>query len=134
MTKTIKEFKSEIKTLAQEIKNLKAEARRLFKERDFSNGNRTYAKAKYNGMVFRHKHVAYCLLRGRSLQEIERSWHTPLDRGRLLKELKGYIELTTELQEKIRDAKNVCLSEQELAGLSGDRSGVSCGGGISSVQ
>jgi len=92
------EIKQELKNLAKKIKKTKPIFRRA--QRDFSlfqNVNGTYAQLMNSGkwsrirdeyreledapsetnlkhyqFVYRHKHIAYCLLRGRTRDEIER--------------------------------------------------------------
>lgn len=62
MTK-IQLLKSELKTLAQEIRSLKSTRKSVpfgFVHGLFSKQNQ-----------YRHMHIAYCLLRGKTLQEIE---------------------------------------------------------------
>jgi|SRR5581483_1377318 len=96
MKEKIKKMKSELKLLAQQIKTQKPEYRQTQSAYDKSSreyeitygsrkGTRYNAKDHEIGQKadklkssvesiryeFRHKHIAYCLLRGRSLQQIE---------------------------------------------------------------
>jgi len=57
------ELKQELKQLAIEIRNLKNQ------RKSFSCG---YVPNLFNSQyIFRHKHIVYCLLRGRTMLEIE---------------------------------------------------------------
>ena len=65
----MKNFKEELKAEAAEIRNTKIEIRRLQKNREYAgflqNSIRTLKKN------YRHRHIAYCLMRGRSYEQIE---------------------------------------------------------------
>ncbi len=65
------ELKAELKALAKEIRKLKY-------KRDHWWDYRRHGQGYYAGNVqikaydFRHKHIAYCMMRGREYKEIER--------------------------------------------------------------
>ena len=63
------ELKAELKELAKEIKELKYKRDHWWK---FGNDQSEFMwKACRAAWLFRHRHIAYCLLRGRSYEEIE---------------------------------------------------------------
>lgn len=64
-------LKEELKTLAKEIKKLKSE------RKSHSNGYVLGLLEKRHSA--RHKHVAYCMLRGKLYQEIEQKCHEAPD-------------------------------------------------------
>jgi hypothetical protein len=65
------QLKSEIKSLAQKILETKTECKAYQKETNGHDGGLFFAlkKLKYEA---RHKHIAYCFLRGTDYDEIER--------------------------------------------------------------
>jgi len=64
------ELKAELKELAKEIRQLKYKRDHY---REFGNDQSEFMwNAKKKGWDFRHKHIAYCMLRGRKYEEIER--------------------------------------------------------------
>jgi hypothetical protein len=64
------ELKAELKVLAKEIRQLKYKRDHWW---EFGNDQSEFMwKAARKGWLFRHRHIAYCLLRGRSYEEIER--------------------------------------------------------------
>ena len=77
MTKNVKTLKNELKKLAEEIRTAKKERKSSY------TGERVYTstiwkdyevaamKAQKLSDTFRHMHIAYCLLRGRSIEEVE---------------------------------------------------------------
>jgi hypothetical protein len=74
MTKYI-ELKNELKSLAKEIRKLKYKRDHW---QNFDKGQWWYASwVSEKARSFRHKHIAYCMLRGRKYEEIERSCNTP---------------------------------------------------------
>jgi len=67
----IKSRKYYLKGLAQQIRQLKIEFKELERSRKESNKKRhEVQQAKYE---FRHQHIAYCMARGKSYEQIERS-------------------------------------------------------------
>ena len=72
--KTIKDLKAEQKTLAEEIRSNKTETKKLQKAGKCAG----YHQAKQVTLrwQYRHGHIAYCMLRGRKYEEIERSCRT----------------------------------------------------------
>ena len=81
MTKKEKrlEVKEGLKKLAVEIRTAKATVRRMQKEGHDNCSEFWNAEGdKYKKRIeFRHKHIAYCLLKGRTLEQIEQ--HNRLD-------------------------------------------------------
>jgi len=70
--KTIKSLKLELKELALELKTNKSNTKDLQRNNDYNAGSLQY-KSLGLKREFRHKHIAYCLLRGRRYEEIERN-------------------------------------------------------------
>lgn len=66
-------LKAELKLLAQQIRTLKSQ------RKQFSNGYVPGLAADQH--EFRYKHIAYCLLRGRTLEQIENKVRDPNDWG-----------------------------------------------------
>jgi hypothetical protein len=67
-----KELKIELKSLANDIRKHKFDLKEYQREHCGNGGGWFYKlhKLQYN---FRHMHIAYCLLRGRKYEEIERN-------------------------------------------------------------
>lgn len=67
----MKNLKTELKELAVKIHDLKANTKDYQRQHFGDSGTLGYElyKAKYE---FRHKHIAYCLMRGRTLEQIEK--------------------------------------------------------------
>lgn len=61
----LKKMKAELKALAKEIKYQKSIRKPKHPEHD------KYAGSRELSFVYRHKHVAYCLARGRTLEQID---------------------------------------------------------------
>lgn len=59
----LKQLKSELKDLAVEIRSLKSTRKSV--PNGYVHG---LARAQY---IFRHKHIAYCILRGKSYEQVE---------------------------------------------------------------
>jgi hypothetical protein len=70
-----KDLKIELKSIAKEIISNKEELKKFQKENNGYDGGYYFKifKLKYE---FRHKHIAYCQLRGRKYEEIESTTHT----------------------------------------------------------
>lgn len=66
-------LKSELKVLALEIKDLKSKR----KNKEFTNGHGYVYGLESAQSRFRIKHIAYCILRGRTLEEIEPKLRDP---------------------------------------------------------
>jgi hypothetical protein len=65
----IKSRKYYLKGLAQQIRELKTEFKELERNRKPREGKRREVqKAKYE---FRHEHIAYCMARGKSYEQVE---------------------------------------------------------------
>lgn len=69
----ILEFKTERKKLAQDIRNLKEQMKDGMrgKEVAISPGRIQSSFLPIAKYEFRHQHIAYCMLRGRTMEEIE---------------------------------------------------------------
>jgi len=66
----IKSKKYYLKGLAQQIRLLKSEFKEIERSRKDSNTKRREVqKAKYE---FRHEHIAYCISRGKTYEQVER--------------------------------------------------------------
>jgi hypothetical protein len=68
--KNIQSLKSELKLLASELKDDKVTVKKSQQERLEGAGILQYALLKKK-KIFRHKHIAYCLMRGRTYEQIE---------------------------------------------------------------
>src|SRR4030043_392970 len=68
--KNTKSLKEELKVSAVEIRELKNETKETQKKGNYA-GSLQYALFKLS-REYRHKHIAYCLMRGRSYEQIER--------------------------------------------------------------
>ena len=66
-----KEIKSELKDLVKRIRENKIALKAFQRENGGSQGMIGYALKKLQ-REFRHKHIAYCLMRGRTIEQIER--------------------------------------------------------------
>lgn len=67
----LKELKTELKSLATEIKHNRSAYREGQRTKDFSKMTVPSWKIDTLSSTFRTKHIAYCLLRGRNYAEIE---------------------------------------------------------------
>ena len=61
--------KNELKNKAVEIRNLKAQIKEKMRNHDFS-GHHQFFLFKLK-REYRHRHIAYCLLKGRTYKQIE---------------------------------------------------------------
>ncbi len=94
MKKQIRQYKKDLKALAKEIRAKK----NTRKEHD--NG---YVPGLWRDQKdFRFKHIAYCLMRGRKYEEVERYTEKPLYKHEW-REIKKLMEVPNE---------NACLSEE----------------------
>ena len=66
-----KELKAELKTLSKEITTLKSQRK--------SSPNGYVSGLDNKRYIARHKHIAYCLLRGREYEQIERTCYEEPD-------------------------------------------------------
>lgn len=67
----LQERKTYLKSLAREIRELKSQR----KSKPYG-----YVSGLYSSQwEYRCKHIAYCMARGRSYEEIEKSTHTPIE-------------------------------------------------------
>lgn len=71
MHTSIKELKTIQKSFALEIKELKNKIKSTQKERGSGAAGREQADVIVQKSDYRHRHIAYCLLRGRKYEEIE---------------------------------------------------------------
>lgn len=69
--KSIKELKKELKVEAKNLRALKAEIVKGQKSRDYKVGN-LQCQLPMDKQNYRHRHIAYCELIGRSRDEIEK--------------------------------------------------------------
>ena len=69
---TKQETKEELKGLAKEIRATKEAIKESQRQGKYDEHYRLYLKVESLKKEFRHKHIAYCLLRGRTLEQIER--------------------------------------------------------------
>ena len=77
-TKIVKEYETTLERLSEIKVELKQEALLIrkqkleYKDYQRGNGNAPWSKAGYvSSWNWRHKHIAYCLLRGRTYEQIE---------------------------------------------------------------
>ena len=66
----IRDLKEECKKLALEIKQTKIRIKEMQKKGEYAGANQ-YALI-FLKRDYRHRHIAYCLLRGRKIEEIEK--------------------------------------------------------------
>ena len=90
-------LKSELKERAVELRAIKAEVKKLQREHAWDDLWRAQYRLTSQKWVYRHKHIAYCLLRGRTMEQIERKCHTPPCESTI----KNYVE---EYGEEVKDA------------------------------
>ena len=93
-------MKAELKVLAQEIRQLKSK------------------RKEYKGFVpglgssqieFRYKHIAYCMLRGRSLEQIENKLRDPnLPEHAYVR--KEAAKIVSQVLKEVSDAEALCIS------------------------
>lgn len=69
---SVKELKIELKSLVSEIRKTKVEFKDFQRKNNGYGGSFHYTKEKLQ-YDFRHKHIAYCILKGRKYEEIERN-------------------------------------------------------------
>lgn len=67
MYEKIRELKAELKELAVQIRKEKREC----KEHQKTHGGSSYFEWRATAETYRYKHIAYCLLRGRTIEQIE---------------------------------------------------------------
>lgn len=97
MEKTIKNLKEEQKSLALEIRTNKNNIKEKQRNGDYA-GDQQYLLLKQK-REYRHKHIAYCMLRGRSYEQIENKCRE--DNKPSFDTIKGYMD---------EYSKNVCAS------------------------
>lgn len=68
MNKELLKMKEELKELAIHIRNGKSGRKPRFRN---ESNKKDWASLEYNKHHFRHLHIAYCTIRGRSREEIE---------------------------------------------------------------
>ena len=80
-------LKEELKATAKGLKELKHYSRTAesYDDRAVAQSDLHYEKCNY-----RHRHIVYCMLRGRKYEEIERSCHVAPDFTRIERELDAY--------------------------------------------
>ena len=72
MDTKIRELKEELKETASQIRKLRIEYKNHQKKGEYSLYIPIGSKLKGLQWGFRHKHIAYCLLRGRTMEQIEK--------------------------------------------------------------
>ena len=102
----LKELKLQQKKLAVEIRELK-------NHRPLSNrGDYDLCKLEsdimYNKHKFRHHHIAYCELRGRKREQIERPAKDNLPNKKFIETIKN--EYTAKIEKWRLENENVCIS------------------------
>jgi len=165
-SKTISQLKSELKALAESIKIHRKNSRSLFSQasKQTSSNYSVYAKLQGEGLnlfyttanesdKYRHLHIAYCLMRGRKMEQIEkpRKGNEP-DQAQIDYLVDMYTKLIEQekseekseekagenLEGETKDAKdikdavaNVCIGSEGLTSQSDNSAGISCSGRIS---
>lgn len=69
--KLISQFKKELKLEAAALQRLKQDTKNAQREGDVATGDLQFKIIK-NKNKFRHRHIAYCMLRGKKYNEIEK--------------------------------------------------------------
>jgi hypothetical protein len=67
---TLRRVREEQKVLAEKIRRSRSQFKQS--QRDGSPNLRWYCEAEVSSTEYRHRHIAYCLARGRSMDQIER--------------------------------------------------------------
>jgi hypothetical protein len=104
--KQIKALKSELKVHASTIRELKAKR----KESKYGYVSGLSREQEH----YRFKHIAYCLLRGRTIEEIENKLRDPKDPNHKWVRDKAN-KLFQTLEEEIKREQALCVSETGLA-------------------
>lgn len=68
----IRELKEELKKIAVQIRKLKKEVKAYQKEHGGCHPFKQHVELKAMQRNFRYSHIAYCLLRGRTIEQIEK--------------------------------------------------------------
>lgn len=71
MNMKLKELKEELKLIAINIRKLKADKKEYQRGNGGSSGSFSYMISRMK-WEYRHKHIVYCLLRGRTMEQIEK--------------------------------------------------------------
>jgi hypothetical protein len=69
---TIKRIKEEQKSIAKAIRQDRA-LWKLFHQKKITHQELWAKQSKYSSYQFRHRHIAYCLLKGRTYEQIEQT-------------------------------------------------------------
>lgn len=75
---TLKECKASLKAQAANIRSLKSDLRKAWQEKR-SMAPHYQSEIYYAKRNYRYQHVAYCLVRGKTLEMVEPFSRTPLD-------------------------------------------------------
>jgi len=98
--------KEELKNLASQIKQSKLDLKQ--KQRTHSTTWKDHYNVNSASSEFRHKHIAYCLLKGRTYEQIEQPKEGNEPNFDLIKKYKE--EMTKILEEYYHAKENVCDS------------------------
>lgn len=90
----MKTVKTQLKQLAFDIRELKNKIRTTMQSGAYA-GRDQFALMQLKHH-FRHKHIAYCLMRGRTIDEIEGNAKTPRDQAYINTLLEQFKELSHE--------------------------------------
>lgn len=64
-------LKSSLKQVAQELKRSKKDFKQAQRDGDFSKQWKLYSSIQINKFFYRHTHIAYCLMKGKTYEQIE---------------------------------------------------------------
>lgn len=104
--KQIKELKSQLKSHASLIRELKSQRK--------TSSNGYVSGLSSEQQTFRIKHIAYCLLRGRTLEQIENKLRDPKDYNHKWVRKQAQ-EMFAKLEEEIQREKALRASESVVA-------------------
>lgn len=116
----IKQLKQKLKSLSLEIRNQK----KLRKDPAHNHGCGYVSGLDDNRHMARHMHVAYCLLRGRTIEQIEGNSKTDRDD----------VWIKAIMREYSYERETVCVGEERSEQESTSGSSVSCSGAIQSIR
>lgn len=115
MKSTIKEFKQEQKQGAEEIREYRLEVKKAQRDRRFGRSDPDPWSLYTKSQKWRHRHIAYCMLRGKTYEEIEpkvRDDNEP-DMGLVESIMSNYSppEVYDAESDRVEQAEAVCSSE-----------------------
>ena len=117
----LRELKQHNKELASKLREQTRRWREAQREQAFEEYWKWYSESGMYStarIVFRHRHIAYCLLRGRKYEEIENSVRPGNEPN---------WDTIYKIMEKYNGTEDVCTSKKGSVEVAADCSGESCG-------